>query len=88
MSDKYIVSNLIRYLNDIGKIDYFNNDEDREKFTAIKDKLIESIRTKGALRDLDWDIEKIQSLLNNMSEILAGIKITLNKVENIFKKGV
>lgn len=88
MSNKYIVSDLIKYLNDIGKIDYFNNDEDREKFTAIKDRLIESIRTKGALRDLDWNIEKLINLIANVSVTIADIKTTLNSVENIFKKGV
>ena len=88
MSDKYIVSDLVKFLNYIGEMDYFNNDEDREKFTEIKDKLIESIKTKKVLVDMDWDIKKVFDLWNDMYKVISSIKTTLNSVENIFKRGV
>ena len=88
MSNKYLVSDLVKFLNDIEKIDYFNNDEDREKFTEIKDKLIESIKTKKVLVDMDWDIKKVFDLWNDMYKVISSIKTTLNSVENIFKRGV
>lgn len=79
MSDKYIISDLIGYLNTIWVLSKVNTEEDHLKLEEIKDKLLELSRMKRDLKDLNFNIKQIEDVMGVTKNILLDIKTITNK---------